>query len=149
MEDFDPEVIVGLPAYLPERYAPDTEIRLVLYRRLSAAQTEEEVSEIAAEMVDRFGPIPLEALNLLDLMEVKIRLRHANVRRLEGSDAAMTLTFGSDGPSDYEKVLAFVAGSSKRRNRLTPEGKLIVGKAEYSAEGRPLEGVKTFLARLV
>ncbi|MDR2456140.1 MAG: transcription-repair coupling factor [Deltaproteobacteria bacterium] len=148
-EDYDPEVVVGLSAYLPEKYAPDTELRLVLYRRLSSAGTDEELSEIAAEMVDRFGPIPLETMNLLDLMAVKILLRKARARRLEGSEEFMTLTFGPEGPSSYEKVMALVTGGAKRRNRLTPQGKLIVGKAEYSGGERPLEGIKELLARII
>jgi transcription-repair coupling factor (superfamily II helicase) len=147
-EDYDPEVILGLPAYLPESYAPDTEVRLGLYRRLSSAGTEEEVAELEAEMLDRLGPLPDEALNLLDLMRVKIRLRRARVRRLEGSESFLTLTFGAEGPADHDKIMALVAGSGQRRNRLTPQGKLVVGQAEYARPGRPLEGIREFLGRI-
>ncbi|MDR2443176.1 MAG: transcription-repair coupling factor [Deltaproteobacteria bacterium] len=147
-EDYEPEVVVGLPAFLPESYAKDTEVRLDIYRRLSTAATEEEALDITSEMEDRLGPLPQEALNLIDLTCVKLRLRKARVRRLEGGTEGLTLTFGPEGPADYEKVLALVS-SGHRRNRLTPQGKLIVNKTEYSNLGRPLEGVKEFLLRLI
>jgi transcription-repair coupling factor (superfamily II helicase) len=147
-EDYDPEVVVGLPAYLPESYAPDTEVRLDLYRRLSSAADEEEVADIVTEMSDRLGRLPVETLNLVDLTDVKLRLRKARVRRLERTAEGLILTFGAEGPSDYDKVLSLVS-TGHRRNRLTPQGKLIVNKTEYSGKGRPLEGVKAFLERII
>jgi transcription-repair coupling factor (superfamily II helicase) len=147
-EDYEPEVVVGLPAYLPESYAPDTEMRLVLYRRLSSSRDEAEVEEIASEMKDRLGEPPMETLNLLDLMRVKIMLRRARIRRLESGGEGLTVTFGPEGPSNYDKVLGFISGS-KFRNRLTPSGRLFIVKGEYKSPGRPLEGIIGLLARII
>ncbi|MDR0355842.1 MAG: transcription-repair coupling factor [Deltaproteobacteria bacterium] len=146
LEDYEPEVIMGLPAYLPAKYVPDTEMRLVLYRRLSFAKSREEVEEIASEMKDRLGQLPMEALNLLDLMEVKILLKKARARRLEGGSEGLTLTFGEEGPADYEKIMDVATKSPK--NKLTPSGKLFVDRSGYLSSGRPLAGVKDLLFKL-
>jgi transcription-repair coupling factor (superfamily II helicase) len=148
LEDFEPEVAIGLPAYLPESYAPDTEVRLVLYRRLSSAKDENEVGEIALEMRDRLGELPEETLNLIDLMELKILLKKTRIRRLESSLDGLTLIFGPEGPVNYEKIMALVSRGTPRY-RLSPLGKLYVSKSEYSLGRRALEGVKNFVAGLI
>jgi transcription-repair coupling factor (superfamily II helicase) len=145
-EEFEPEVVVGLSAYLPESYAPDTEARVHIYRRLSKVKEDKEVEEIVAEMRDRFGTIPEETLNLVDLMEIKMILRRLKVRRLESGAEGLTLTFGTEGPADYEKVLSLV--QNKPGCRLSPMGKLFVSKNIYAKPGRVLEGVKEFLTDL-
>jgi transcription-repair coupling factor (superfamily II helicase) len=147
-DQYEPEVIIGLPAYLPESYAPDTDMRLVLYRRLASSRDEAEVKEIASEMVDRLGKPPLETQNLLDLMLIKILLRKGRIRRLESGGEGLTVTFGPEGPLDYDKVLNFIS-RSKFKNRLIPSGKLFVAKGAYSHPGRHLEGVMGLLEKIV
>ncbi|MDR1677720.1 MAG: transcription-repair coupling factor, partial [Deltaproteobacteria bacterium] len=146
LEDYEPEVIMGLPAYLPSNYISDTEVRLVLYRRLAAAASLDEVKDIAEEMKDRLGESPPEAKNLVILMEVKILLKKAKVRRLEVGQEGLTLTFGQEGPADYQKVIDLVSGPGK--NKLTPSGKLYVGRREYMSGGQLLNGIRDFLQRL-
>jgi transcription-repair coupling factor (superfamily II helicase) len=146
LEDYEPEVVIGLPAYLPSVYVPDTEVRLVLYRRLAAAATMEEVAEIAEEMKDRMGEPPMEAKNLINLMEIKILLKKTRARRLEVGQDGLTVTFGQEGPADYEKVLAIVSGTLK--NKLTPAGRLSVVRAEYMTTSNPMKWVRDFLLRL-
>jgi transcription-repair coupling factor (superfamily II helicase) len=145
-EDYDPEVIMGAPAYLPESYAPDTEARLHIYRRLSAAREENEVEEIALELKDRFGALPPETINLLDLMLIKVILRKARVRRLESGTEGLTLTFGPEGPSDYDKVLNLV--QSAPGCRLSPAGRLFVSRKVYAGVTEGLPGIREFLLKL-
>ena len=68
------EVRVDLPvrAFLPVDYVGQESLRLELYRRISSAQTDREVEDVRAEAEDRFGPLPSEALTLLDLARLRI-----------------------------------------------------------------------------
>ena len=50
---------------IPEDYVPDLNVRLALYRRLSEAEKAEDREALAAELIDRFGPLPAEAEQLL------------------------------------------------------------------------------------
>lgn len=145
-EDFEPEVAMGLPAYLPEAYVPDTEARLVLYRRLASASGFEEIAALREEMLDRFGPPPEEAQSLTAMMEIKILLKKAGVHRLETGAGGLTLTFGPDGPASYEKVMALVMDKT-RKVRLSPSVKLFVGDVRLRS-GADLEVVKNFLPGL-
>lgn len=145
-EELEPEVAMGLPAYLPEAYVPDTESRLVLYRRLSSAKTFEEIEALGLEMRDRFGLPPSEALSLIAMIEIKILLKKAGVQRLETGAGGLTLTFRPEGPAAYDKVMALVM-DKKRKVRLSPGGKLFVGDILLRS-GADLEGVKNFLPGL-
>jgi transcription-repair coupling factor (superfamily II helicase) len=144
--ELEPEVVLGLPSYLPEEYVPDTSARLLLYRRLAAAGTLEEIEALREEMRDRFGPLPEEALALTAVMEIKTKLKKTGVARLETGSGGLTLTFGPQGPADYERVMALVL-DKKRRVRLSPSGKLFVGEMAFRSRA-DLEKVKTFLSAL-
>jgi transcription-repair coupling factor (superfamily II helicase) len=68
------EVRIDLPvdAHLPETYVGDQELRLEAYRRLATTTTEDEVNDVAAEWVDRFGPLPRAAEALVALARLRV-----------------------------------------------------------------------------
>ncbi len=76
------EVSFEGPAYLPDSYIPDSRQKLNLYRRASRLDTPAEVGDFTAELVDRYGPLPGEAANLLSSLELKLRGSAAGVRRI-------------------------------------------------------------------
>ena len=105
----EPEVSLGIPAYIPEDYIEHVEDRLAMYRVISKAGPEE-ASELLTELEDRFGPAPEEVKNLFELAEIKQVLRKINCTRLDisrkkGGGAKLFLTFGEKGPSNAEKVI--------------------------------------------
>ncbi|MEO6198028.1 MAG: transcription-repair coupling factor [Dehalococcoidia bacterium] len=93
-----PDVSIDLPisALLPPSYVPDLNLRLALYQRLSAASSPEDVNVIAQEMVDRFGPPPPLARNLLYVVTVKALARQAGVQSIikDGAEANVRLKDG-------------------------------------------------------
>jgi len=68
-----PEVRVDLPvaAFLPEEYVPETDERVLLYRRIAAASTPEAVESLVAEIEQRYGPLATPARELLTIARVK------------------------------------------------------------------------------
>ena len=64
---------------LPEDYVPDDRLRLQLYRRLAELTTVEEITQLAEELQDRFGPLPPLAQNLLAQLHLKVLARDAHV----------------------------------------------------------------------
>lgn len=66
-------VLIDLPlaTYVPTDYVPDAALRLRLYRRMAMLSTLEEIDEMAAELADRFGPIPDPLDNLLYQLRIK------------------------------------------------------------------------------
>jgi transcription-repair coupling factor (superfamily II helicase) len=77
------ELELRVPAFLPETYVGDVHVRLVLYKRIASAQSAESLDELTAELVDRFGPLPGPAHNLLRIARLKLKARALGVRRLD------------------------------------------------------------------
>jgi len=71
-----------LDAHLPADYVAKEELRLEAYRRLAAVTTDAEVDDIAAEWVDRYGPLPDPAAKLIDVARLRAECHRLGVREL-------------------------------------------------------------------
>jgi len=75
-------VDLPLSAYIPENYIYDTDTRLSLYLRLSKIEAQEDIDEIHEEISDRFGPPPVQIMNLLYLIDIKLKGTKACIREI-------------------------------------------------------------------
>ncbi len=108
-ESIDPEVKLGLNAFIPEYYIPDISERLVLYQRLSAARNEKELDELTNEIKDRFGPLNREVEDLIEVMRLRSVLRHFGVSRAELKNKTLYLAFSPRARVDAAKILELAA----------------------------------------
>ncbi len=144
----DPEIRLPVAAYLPEDYVPDVQQRLALYRRLSDRLTPEMVQEMEEELLDRFGPLPPEGRNLLEVVRAKHYLRRLGIKRLDLQDRLAVVQFARSERLSLDRLL----GLLKKRPevfRLTPDQALRIRLPE---EGMPfvqlqncLKEVETFV----
>jgi len=123
LHDVDPELSVDVEALLPDDYVSDVGVRLSFYKRLASAIDEAHVSEIAAEMEDRYGPPPDEARRLVKLMALKTELRRLRVLGCEASARSVTLHLRADTPLDPGKITALVRRAPGAW-KLTPDMRL-------------------------
>ncbi len=92
--DWTPNIALGLPVLIPETYVRDLPVRLGLYRRIGALGVgSRETEAMAAELVDRFGPLPEEVENLLRVVALKRACREAGVEKLDAGPKGMVLSF--------------------------------------------------------
>lgn len=82
-EEFTPEIKIGMGVMIPEEYVPDFNIRLELYRRISAVSSKEELILLNEEIEDRFGKLPFETQNLVSVIELKMRCKQLGILKLE------------------------------------------------------------------
>jgi transcription-repair coupling factor (superfamily II helicase) len=101
----DPEVKLGLDAYLPEYYIPDVQLRLQCYRRLSLAVDEEELDQISVEFEDRFGTRPREVDLLFQMMEIRLMLKRIYALSGEMTGKNFRIFFHPQAPLDHEKLM--------------------------------------------
>ena len=78
-DDWSPQIDVGAAVLIPEGYVEDLATRLALYRRLADLATDGEREAFAAELIDRFGPLPEETKQLLEITAVKILCKRLGV----------------------------------------------------------------------
>ncbi len=105
----DPELSLDVEAYLPDDYVDEVGVRLSLYKRLAQAEDDDAVRDLAAEMEDRFGPPPREALRFVQLMHLKCALRELRALGCEATTERVTLHLASGAPIDAEAIGKAVA----------------------------------------
>ncbi|MBN1276016.1 MAG: transcription-repair coupling factor [Deltaproteobacteria bacterium] len=124
-EDITPEINWNITAFLPEGYVTDTDVRLNLYRRLSGIREKPDLSAIREEMLDRFGPAPIETDNLLSLMSIRLLLKKAGISKLEVASRSLTLTFSPSSDVDADKIVQIVS-REPHKFMLIPQNRVII-----------------------
>ncbi|HOY23096.1 MAG TPA: helicase-related protein, partial [Cellvibrio sp.] len=96
--EFDGMVDVNLriPALIPSDYLPDVQSRLIMYKRLANAETEEALRELQVEMIDRFGLLPEQTKNLVRVTQIKLKAQAIGITKLEASSRSGVIEFSGD-----------------------------------------------------
>jgi transcription-repair coupling factor (superfamily II helicase) len=123
--DFEPELQLGIPAYIPDVYVPDESERLILYRRMARAESVEDFDDLRDELRDRFGPVPTLVENLLMAMNVRRQMRELLIMSAVLRGSQLTLRFHPQAPLDGAQLAALV-NANRSRMRLAPNGQLTV-----------------------
>lgn len=95
-DEWAPQLNLGVPVTIPESYIPDLDVRLGLYRRLAELTTKVELEGFAAELIDRFGPLPREVNTLLLVIRIKAMAKRANISKLDAGPKGVTIQFHGD-----------------------------------------------------
>jgi transcription-repair coupling factor (superfamily II helicase) len=103
-----PSINLGVPVLIPEDYVPDLDVRLGLYRRLSNLHSKVELEGFAAELIDRFGPLPREVNTLLLIVRIKEMCKRAGISRLDGGPKGATIQFHNDKFASPQGLVEFI-----------------------------------------
>lgn len=144
---WSPQINLGASILIPEDYVPDLDLRLALYRRLANLDQEHEIESFAAEMVDRFGKLPLEAEHLLKTASIKAQCRQANIEKLEAGPKGLLVAFRDNAfanPAGLVKLIAAEGANAKVR----PDMKIFFMRDFNKLEQR-LKGTISILTKLV
>jgi transcription-repair coupling factor (superfamily II helicase) len=101
------EVELHVPALLPVDDVPDVHLRLSLYQRIAAADAEQ-LREMTAELIDRFGPLSTPASHLLQLANLRLTARALGIRRLELGPQGGSVLFETHNNVDPQTVLQLI-----------------------------------------
>ena len=107
-DQWAPQINLGVPVLIPEAYVPDLDVRLGLYRRLSALHTKVELEGFAAELIDRFGKLPREVNILLTVVRIKDMCKRAGIARLDGGPKGATIQFHDDKFASPAGLVEFI-----------------------------------------
>jgi transcription-repair coupling factor (superfamily II helicase) len=88
-----PSFDLAVDAFIPDAYMPIASQKIILYRRIAALKTLEEVQELQEELRDRFGPVPRPLRRLLQIMEARARAADLGIAALEAGQRAATVYF--------------------------------------------------------
>jgi transcription-repair coupling factor (superfamily II helicase) len=141
-----PQINVGTSVLIPEGYVADLGVRLGLYRRIATLVDQQEIEAFAAEMVDRFGPLPIEVENLLNIIAIKKLCRDAGIDKVEAGPKGAVLSFRGNRFAQPAKLVDFI-GRNANSISLRPDHKLVYRQG-WDDPRRRITGVQRLMERL-
>jgi transcription-repair coupling factor (superfamily II helicase) len=93
---------------IDEGYVPDMNQRLMIYRRIAGARSEEELTRIMEELRDRYGPPPVPVLNLADYGRIRVMADNLRVESIDREGSVVVLKFRDKAKVDPHRVIGLV-----------------------------------------
>lgn len=146
VDDWSPQINLGVAVLIPETYVEDLTIRLSLYRRLAEISTASDRDSFASEIIDRFGPLPEATRQLLEVTAIKVQCKALGISKLDSGVKGAVFAFRGDTVMDPARLMELVR---TRPNvlKLRPDSKLVHSGLGGEPERR-LVAVKAFLREL-
>lgn len=121
--EFTTSINLGLPVYIPESYIEDSSLRLAIYRRAAYLKNRTEIEAFEAEMVDRFGKLPKEFHNLLNVVRVKNKAAELKIEQLESGPKGFVIKFNQN--FDVSEMVMNFATKFQDQVKIKPDNKLV------------------------
>ena len=109
-----PEIDLQVPALIPDDYLPDVHSRLVLYKRIASAASNEDLKDLQIEMIDRFGLLPDPVRNLFRITELKLLAAPMGIRKIESGEQSGRLLFGPDPAVNPDNIITMMQAHPER-----------------------------------
>ncbi|MDO5613576.1 MAG: transcription-repair coupling factor [Paracoccus sp. (in: a-proteobacteria)] len=136
-DEWAPVLNLGVPVTIPETYVADLDVRLGLYRRLAELTTKVELEGFAAELIDRFGPLPREVNTLLLVIRIKAMAKRANIAKLDAGPKGATVMFHNDKFPNPAGLVEFL---TDQRGQAKVDGNKIVLRRDWGSDADRIKG---------
>ena len=138
------EVNLHLPALIPDSYLPDVHMRLVLYKRIANAGSDDQLRELQVEMIDRFGLLPDAVKTLFRISQLKLQAANLGIKKLTANETGGKIEFDQETPVDPGVIVRLVQSEPHRyrpgtANQLIIDEKMEKPEARFSKIERLLE----------
>jgi len=143
---WSPQINIGTSVLIPETYVEDLGVRMSLYRRLSELQSPDDIEGFAAELIDRFGEIPDEVTNLLDIVTIKQLSYKAGVAHVEAGPKGAVIGFHNDAPPNVEALMQWMVQKGGAL-KLRPDQKLVAIR-QWETPAKRVKGVQSLMKEL-
>jgi len=118
-EEIKPIIDVKYRGFIPTYYVKSERLRIEIYKRLSDIKDEEELEDLREELIDRFGSLPKELLDLISIIKLKILCINVGIKSIEEKENELKLTF-SKSKVDIINILSKI-NKNKRMFRISPK----------------------------
>ncbi len=146
-DQWSPTLNLGTSVLIPESYVADLNLRMALYRRLSDLQTRTDIDAFAAELIDRFGPLPEEVKHLFEIVAIKQLALAAGVEKIDAGPKGGTITFRNNAFANPLALIQFISKHSGTI-KVRPDQKVVVSR-DWATPDERLAGAKALLGQLV
>ena len=124
-QEFSPMVNLGMSVLIPENYIQNVNMRLEFYRRIANLETKEDADKLLFELEDRFGKIPKEAENLVEIINIKNSCKECYIEKLDVGPKALVVSFFNDKFPQPENLMNYVL-RNKLNTKVRADNKLVI-----------------------
>ena len=82
--EIDVQIDLDVTSYIPDEYIADSSQKIEMYQEIALCKNEEDIQNVVDEMIDRFGNMPNEIENLLDIARIKTLCKKLNISKVQG-----------------------------------------------------------------
>ena len=141
-ENWAPVIRIPVTARIPENYIKDSALRLSFYRRLSNFDNRVQLEALLAELIDRFGKLPSDIINLANILKIKEKCKSLEIELLEVGAKGITIKFREGKVENINGLLAFIESD---KNNIKPSNEKLFIKIK---KGNPLNISYTLLKNM-
>ena len=109
--DYVTEIDINEVAIIPGDYINDVNQRLIMYKKIANTDNPEQLDNIIIELINRFGNIPPEVKNLIDITKMKIKYSKLGIKKLLVNKNSLKISFQKDAKIEHEKLINFINNS--------------------------------------
>jgi transcription-repair coupling factor (superfamily II helicase) len=131
-EEVETSMNLGVDIYIPHQYIGDENVRMMFYKKIASATTDQRLDEIRNEMRDRFGAVPPNVENLLHFVQVKRFAQQLGVVSIVREGARGVVKLSQRAKVDPNKLLQMM--NDNPQVRFTPNGVLTFPLKAHGAE---------------
>ena len=91
--EIDVQIDLDATCYIPDEYISDSSQKIEIYQDIALCKNEEDIQNVIDEMIDRFGNMPSEIENLIEIARIKILCKKLNISKVQGKHSFAVFTF--------------------------------------------------------
>lgn len=98
------QIDLNVTSYIPDEYISDSNQKIEVYQNIALCKTEEDIQNIIDEIIDRFGNMPAELENLIDIARIKYLSKKAHIEKITSRKTAVVFAFQSNQGKEKHEI---------------------------------------------
>ena len=144
--EIDIQIDLNVTSYIPDNYISDANQKIEIYQDIALCKNEEDIQNVIDEIIDRFGNMPEELENLIDIARIKYLAKNLKISKISSKNTAVVFVF-EEGQFNYDvtKLVKELGNRLKFSAGIKPMITLEIGT---NNEVKILNDVTDFLKKL-
>jgi len=146
-EEIDVQIDLNISCYIPDEYISDSSQKIEIYKDIALCRTENDIANIIDELIDRYGNMPLEVENLIEIIRIKEMCRKLNIIKLSKKNGNYIFYFDSS-KFDFSVVDTLIKEYKNRISFSPGKDPYITLKSNENIDVKQIEEIKSFLSSI-
>ena len=146
-EEIDVQIDLNISCYIPDEYISDSSQKIEIYKDIALCRTENDIANIIDELIDRYGNMPLEVENLIEIIRIKEMCRKLNIIKLSKKNGNYIFYFDSS-KFDFSVVDTLITEYKNRISFSPGKDPYITFKSNENIDVKQIEEIKSFLSNI-